>query len=428
MEDRKTGFTQSDRIGETMRAIESDEIMGIYSASDLEIFGGQDPPLMSMSALDRIDDFLERDKQREADGFPRKIRVGQIVKPGQGKQGGSVIVVPTTEEDKLVHGQPYPNGEYGGQGGEEEGEVIAETDPEKEGGEDGEGSGQGGGGQHEVEKRAYDLGRILTETFELPNIKDKHKHSTLYRETYDLVDRSRGGGQILNKMATLKRIVKTNSALGRLDPDDIDPSELLVSPSDRVYNVLSSVREYLSQAVVFFVRDYSGSMYGSPAEAVCRTHLLIYSWLMYQYQEQVKTRFILHDTEAEEVPDFHTYYSSNVAGGTHVRSGLQLVCDRINGENLHKDYNVYVFYGTDGDDWDDDGAEATGLLWELMHVTNRIGITIARNSMVRGSTVVENYIRKSDLLIHDDLIRLDSFLARDASEERIIEGIKTLIS
>ncbi|MEE4314567.1 MAG: hypothetical protein V2J11_08700, partial [Desulfofustis sp.] len=31
-----------------------------------------------------IDKLLERDKQREEDGFPRKIRIGRIVKPGSG--------------------------------------------------------------------------------------------------------------------------------------------------------------------------------------------------------------------------------------------------------------------------------------------------------------------------------------------------------
>ena len=40
--------------------------------------------------------------------------------------------------------------------------------------------------------------------------------------------------------------------------------------------------------------------------------------LLYQYAMQVETRFILHDTEAKEVPDFYTYYNSKVAGGTQV--------------------------------------------------------------------------------------------------------------
>ncbi|HKI48386.1 MAG TPA: hypothetical protein VKA69_03605, partial [Desulfobacteria bacterium] len=31
-----------------------------------------------------VDELLERDKRREEDGFPRKIRVGRMIKPGKG--------------------------------------------------------------------------------------------------------------------------------------------------------------------------------------------------------------------------------------------------------------------------------------------------------------------------------------------------------
>ncbi len=74
--------------------------------------------------------------------------------------------------------------------------------------------------------------------------------------------------------------------------------------------------------MVFFLRDYSGSMAGKSTELVVAQHVLIYSWLLYQYAMQVETRFILHDTEAKEVPDFYTYYNSRVAGGTQVACGL----------------------------------------------------------------------------------------------------------
>ena len=47
-----------------------------------------------------------------------------------------------------------------------------------------------------------------------------------------------------------------------------------------------------------------------PTELIGSQHVLIYSWLLYQYAMQVESRFILHDTEAKEVPDFYTYYNS----------------------------------------------------------------------------------------------------------------------
>ncbi len=173
-----------------------------------------------------------------------------------------------------------------------------------------------------------------------------------------MTDKHRGFGQILDKKATLRRILETNIALGNLpDINDIDPTGFLISPSDKIYRILSREKDYESQAMVFFLRDYSGSMSGKPTELVVSQHVLIYSWLLYQYEKQVESRFILHDTEASEVPDFYTYYNSKVAGGTKVASAYKLVNEIVNKENLIRDYNIYVFHGTDGDDWDTNGKE-----------------------------------------------------------------------
>jgi len=286
------------------------------------------------------------------------------------------------------------------------------------------------GGEHDVESSAYDLGRILTEKFSLPNLKDKGKKRSLTRYTYDMTDRNRGFGQFLDKKATLRRIVETNIGLGRLpDLDDLDPADLLVSPHDKVYRILSREKDYESQAMVFFLRDYSGSMAGKPTELVVAQHVLIYSWLLYQYDKQVETRFILHDTEATEVPDFHTYYNSRVAGGTKVASAFRYVNEVVNRESLVRDYNLYVFHGTDGDDWDTQGKEAVPELKKMLEYANRVGITVARNSMGTGKdTQVEQYVVQSGLLKEkSDLIRLD-VMEPEADEPRLLEGIRRLLS
>ncbi len=281
-----------------------------------------------------------------------------------------------------------------------------------------------------MESNAYDLGRILTEQFELPNLKDKGKKRSLTRYTYDLTDRHRGFGQFLDKKATLRKIIETNSHLGRIpDVADIDPSDFLVSPRDRVYRILSREKDYESQAMVFFLRDYSGSMAGKATTLVVAQHVLIYSWLLYQYAKQVETRFILHDTEAKEVPDFYTYYNSKVAGGTQVVSAYRLVNEIVQNENLVRDYNVYIFHGTDGDDWDTDGKESIPELKKMLLYANRVGITIAEHSAEpTNKSEVERYLKKSGLL--DDkpkLLRLD-VMEENADEPRLIEGIKHLIS
>jgi uncharacterized sporulation protein YeaH/YhbH (DUF444 family) len=381
-----------------------------------------------------IDELLERDRLREKDGFPRKINVGRLVRPGKGGKA-KVVIVPTTVEEKFMHDpnfRPQEEGEgeaSGGTGEGEEGEVIGEQ-PVRSPDGSGTGPGEGEGGPHELESNAYDLGRILTEQFQLPNLKDKGKKRSLTRYTYDLTDKHRGFGQVLDKKATLRKVLETNIHLGNVpDIDRIDPTRFLISPGDRIFRILSREKDYESQALIFFVRDYSGSMAGKTTELVVAQHVLIYSWLLYQYARQVETRFILHDTEAKEVPDFYTYYNSSVAGGTQVASAYRLVNDIVEKESLYRDYNIYVFHGTDGDDWDTDGRETVPELKRMLKFANRVGITVAEHAYRAGkSTEVEKYVKNSGLLEKESkLLRLD-VLSEDADEQKLIEGIKKLIS
>ena len=134
-------------------------------------------------------------------------------------------------------------------------------------------------------------------------------------------------------------------------------------------------------------------------------------------------------SDAAEVPDFYTYYNSNVAGGTKVASAYRLVNRIVETENLEQDYNIYIFHGTDGDDWDTDGKESLPELKKMLRYANRVGVTIAERSMGSNYTSeVEKYLKSSGLLKDAaELLRLD-VLKEDANEARLIEGIKNLIS
>lgn len=412
--------------------VEAPKLPGIYDYHDLIALQKTGTARGSYTSHIRsIDELLAKDKQRQEDGFPRKIRVGRMVKPGRGGKD-KVVVVPTTVEEKFIHDPSFtPNDEdqsAGGSGEGEEGEVIGEQPIHETQQGGGAGPGQGEGDQHEMESSAYDLGKILTEQFELPNLKDKGKKRSLTRYTYDMTDRNRGFGQILDKKATLRQIIETNIHLGNLpDINDIDSTRFLISPTDMIYRILSKEKDFESQAMVFFVRDYSGSMAGKTTELIVSQHVMIYSWLLYQYANQVESRFILHDTTAKEVPDFYTYYNSKVAGGTQVSSAYKLVNEIVKDESLATDYNIYIFHGTDGDDWDTEGREAIPQLKIMLRYANRVGITIAQHSP-GASTEVEKYIKKSGLLEQaSNLLRMD-IIGDETDEARLIEGIRQLIA
>lgn len=411
------------------------EINNFYKISDLYTFQSLKPKSEnSILSLKTLEDLVEQDKQREADGFPRRIRIGKLMKPTKGGKS-KVVVVPTTTEPKFYHDDSVTeDGEdgTGGAGEGEEGEVIGEQQAQPQPGEgEGQGAGQGEGTEHDMTSEAFDIGKILTEKFNLPNLKTKGNKKSFTKYTYDLTDINRGFGQVLDKKATLKKIVETNILLGNINPGEpINTEDLISTPRDQVYRILSKEKDFESQAVVFFLRDYSGSMQGKPTEVVTMQHLLIYSWLMYQFQNNVITRFIVHDTDAKEVPDFYTYYKSAVAGGTKVAPAFELVNKIVETEKLDKDYNIYIFHGTDGDDWDSEGKELIESINKCLKFTNRLGITVAKNSWgAANSTTVEKNIESSGLLKEKaDLIRLDSFTADDASEDRIIESIRKLTS
>ncbi|WP_457551857.1 DUF444 family protein [Desulfobacula sp.] len=387
-----------------------------------------------------LDELLQRDRRREEDGFKRKIRIGKIVKPGSGGKD-KIIIVPTTVEEKFIHDdihldqEPGEGEPTGGTGEGEEGDIIGEQPVRPEEGENGgegsgEGPGEGEGGEHEFESNAYELGKVLSQDFALPNLQDKGKKRTLARYVYDLTDKNRGSGQILDKKATLKKIVETNIVLGNIpDVADIDSTQFIISPRDMIYRILSREKDFESQALIFFLRDYSGSMGGKVTQTVVSQHVMLYSWLLYQYDKQVETRFILHDTEAREVADFYKYYSYKVAGGTKVFTAFKMVNDIVERENLARDYNIYVFHGTDGDDWDKEGKQTIAEIEKMLNYVSRVGISIVEHSYVGSKqTEVEKYLKKSGILSeHSSLIKMD-VMDETADDSRIIQGIKRLIS
>jgi len=385
-------------------------------------------------ALKSLDELLKKDKEREKDGFPKKIKIGKFVKPTKGGDKNKIIIIPTVVEEKFIHDDRARSKDFLDEEGRESsgsgegnvGDVIYEKSiyEDDEGDENGVGSEEGG--EHDIASDAYDLGKILTEKFELPNIKDKGKKKIFSRYVYDFTNMNRGSGQFLDKKATLKEIVKTNIGLENISSSNITPENLLFVPRDKVYKTLAKEKEYDSRALVFFMRDYSGSMMGGPASLIVSQHIMIYSWLIYQYKERVDLRFILHDMKAKEVPDFHTYYKTGSGGGTDIATGFKKINEIVRDERLSNDYNIYVFYGTDGEDGNKGGEETKKEIEQMFKYVNRIGVTIIAGK--NSSSTMEEYIKTSDFLYkNQELIRFYK-MEENSDEDEIIKCVKYLIS
>lgn len=421
----------------------ADKLKDIYSFNDFKtlqnFYLGH-----SYNALESLEDLLEREEQRKKDGFHPKIKLGKIARPKKGG-GEEFVIIPTAEEEKFYHDLEFKNTlnnslylMYSDDADEEELDAVIGSGK----GEEEEiiyeeplyGARNLGGGkkagdeedEHEKGIDPYELGKLLTEKFELPNIKDKGRKKSLTKYTYDLTDKNKKEGQILDKKSTIHQIIKRNIGLGRIkEGEEIDPTKLLVSPKDHIYRILSKEKDYEAQAIVFFLRDYSGSMMGNPTEIIVAQHLLIYSWLVYQYQNRVSSRFIVHDVKAKEIPTFYEYYNLSAAGGTDISSSFSLVNKIVEEENLAQNNNIYVFYGGDGED----GTKRNKSIIELekmLKYANRVGITIV--DTWTDESVFENVLEKSKILErHEELIKLNLLLG-DADQDGLIKGIKELIA
>jgi len=387
--------------------------------------------------MESFESLKKRDEQREADGFPKKIRYRRAL------VGKKIISVPYVEEEKLIHGEFGPadaspdedgneknEGELGdltGQGKGEVGDVIGKRP--LEGGGEGDSSEAGDEpGEHGIEGEISKVGQELTERFKLPNLKDKGKKVPTTKYTYDLTDRHRGSGQVLDKKATLRSIVRTNVMLGRCDAANPDTSNFVIGPDDKIYRVLSRERVWESQAVVFFLRDYSGSMLGDPTRAVVAQHLIIYAWLTAQYEKLVVPRFIVHDTEAKEVLA-DEYYRASINGGTKIASGYQKIIEIVKAEGLERAYNIYVFQGTDGEDFDTVGQEALPELREMLSFVNRAGVCVLKSPyMGDRDSVFEGYVKTGGILEKKDLFRMHVMPSQNVTEDKNIEAVKALIA
>ena len=104
-------------LGGGMAVVTTDEgeirLLNIYDYHDLMTLQAMAQPKGSyVSHIRSIDELLEKDRQREKDGFPRKIRVGKMIKPGKAGKG-KVVVVPTTVEEKFIHDPNFAEQEEG---------------------------------------------------------------------------------------------------------------------------------------------------------------------------------------------------------------------------------------------------------------------------------------------------------------------------
>lgn len=121
---------------------------------------------------------------------------------------------------------------------------------------------------------------------------------------------------------------------------------------DLRFNTRTKRPKITTQAVMFCIMDVSGSMDEQKKELAKRFFILLYLFLIRNYQK-IHIVFIRHHTTAKEVDEQEFFYSRET-GGTVVSSALELMHKIITERFPTADWNIYVAQASDGDNWNAD--------------------------------------------------------------------------
>ncbi len=278
------------------------------------------------------------------------IETGSIV----GQKGGDIVKVPI-KSIRIPQFRYDPHEQGGlGAGDGEIGEPI-QFDPDQ----NGVGQAGQGPGPHfrEVEIEVRELAEILGEELELPKIEPKgHKHVLSGDEEYEDVS-TVGPKALLMKRRAFQKGLLRQMLMGGPDGHKM-PEAVIVTPIKEDMRYLYSQPRESPEAncVILFMRDASGSMSGEKTEIIRQENWWIDLWLRTNYRN-VDRVYILHDYEAQEVNE-DDFYSLSTGGGTRISAAYEL-CDRIIDRRYDpRQWNIYAFHFSDGENWIGDTENA----------------------------------------------------------------------
>jgi uncharacterized sporulation protein YeaH/YhbH (DUF444 family) len=285
------------------------------------------------------------------------------------------ITIPKIDIPHIVYGD---NGEGVGRGKGKPGDVIGK-DPDKC--KKGSKAGQEEADGVTVNIDMEDILKFLQDELQLPDLKPKPSH-TFEDEKIKYNDLSKVGPESLrHNRKTLLQALKRLAARGDMDklhhlPGFATPVHLITPINqDRRYRQFKVYKQPSSNAVIFFARDGSGSMDATKCDIVSDMSWWMDIWIR-RFYKRVERCYIWHDTVAKEV-DEKTFYNYRYGGGTTCSSALKLIAKQFENRFPPNKWNIYVFYFTDGENWDGDNKVFVETIQKLMppNVVNFVGVT-----------------------------------------------------
>ena len=321
-------------------------------------------------------DFHDVYAGRKRKELKKYIKNGNIFR-SRGKNGKIVLTIPKIDIPHIVYGDSGNGGIGRGEG--ESGKVIGKEKDQGEG--KGNNAGQDEGEGIDIAVDLEEILKFMQEELQLPDMKPKPS------DTYeDIIKKYNnislvGPESLRHNARTLKQALKRQCADGSINklheiPGFAHPIKLITPiNSDKRYRQFNEIKVPSSNAVVFFARDGSASMDQYKCDIVSDMSWWIDIWIR-RFYKKVEHVYVWHDTVAKEV-DEKKFYKYRYGGGTTCSSALKLISKMFENRFNPIKWNIYLFYFTDGENWDGDNENFVKILQEEFgpKTVNMVGIT-----------------------------------------------------
>lgn len=187
---------------------------------------------------------------------------------------------------------------------------------------------------------------------------------------------------------------------------------------DLRYRRLKETHKKDFNAVVLCIMDVSGSMDQTKKYMARSFYFLLYQFLRLKYSN-VEVVFIAHTTTAREVGEVEFFHKGE-SGGTYISSGYEKALEIIEQRYNPKNWNIYAFHCSDGDNWTEDNKKAVELALKLCEVCNLFGYgEIVPGYYFAGSTVKSEFIK--------NISRSNFVIVTMSRKDDIVTGLKRLL-
>jgi sporulation protein YhbH len=364
------------------------------------------------------------DRRRHKELIEESIKknIGNIISEESiiGQSGNKKIKIPVKgiKEYSFIYGK-NKRGAAAGDGDERRGDVVGEDAEGKDYGHGGAGD-QEGEEIYETEITIEELVNYLFDDLDLPDLDRRRLSETESEKSFRRLGYQRKGIPMrLAKRKTVIEKIKRKQSIQRSDLSDHESDERFPFTQDdlRFRRIRESRRKDFN-AVVICIMDVSGSMDQTKKYMARSFYFLLYQFLKQKYSH-VEVVFIAHTTTAKEVGEVEFFHRGE-SGGTYISSGYEKALEIIEQRYNPKNWNIYAFHCSDGDNWTEDNNKAVRMAARLCGVCNLFGYgEIVPGYYFAGSTV------KSEFLRH---IHADNFIIVTMTrKEDIVSGLKRLL-